>query len=142
MSHGVSLKLTQLLTFNPEVLHQFLCKSSSTSVPNQSVAVKGNATETSHSLELWLSIPQRLCPCCAVPLHSLMLTCDCRRVQVYNSPLIIYNSSIQNPWQVLKHCILYLDDGGHMLCPSPGEIASCEIYHPDTCRIFNTLTND
>lgn len=62
-----------LLTFNPEVLCQFICKSSSTPVPNQSVTVQGDAAETCHSLKLWLSIPQRFCPCGTMPLHSLML---------------------------------------------------------------------
>lgn len=63
----------QKLTFYPEVLRQFISKSSSTPVSNQSVTIKGDPAETSHYLKLWLSIPQRLCPCCTMPLHSLML---------------------------------------------------------------------
>lgn len=44
--------------------------------------------------------------------------------------------------QSLTNDILHLDDVGHVICPSPGEIAPCKIHCPDAFGILDTLTND
>lgn len=43
---------------------------------------------------------------------------------------------------VQRYKTLYIYDAGHMLGPSPGDVASCKIDVPDACGILNTLAND
>lgn len=111
LSHCYSVRPTHLLTFNPEVLCQFMSKSSSAPVPDQGVTVQCDTAQTSHTLKLRMTIPQRLCPCSTMPLHSLMLRGTI--AFIYNS-LFKYRYIFRRVW-VYNYLIITTEDRTHSI---------------------------